>query len=63
MSQLLPVRQVIKERILPIGPSKFYSEVREQRLTLTKIGRRSYLTRDEIDRYIGSLPRVNGRLG
>ncbi len=41
-----------------LGNSKFYEEVAAGRLKLVKIGRRSFVTTDELRRYVAALQEV-----
>jgi len=54
MSALITKKQALEQ--LKIGKTKFHSELNEGRLNAVKIGRRLYVERAEIDRYIASLP-------
>ena len=38
-----------------IGHTKFYEEVRAGKITLVKIGKRSFVTDDELGRYVEAL--------
>ena len=54
MAKLNPV-PVAREVLGGIGHTKFYDLVQRGDLRLVKIGRRSFVTDDEIERYIDSL--------
>lgn len=54
--QLLTFDQVLSEW-LPISRSKLYSEIRRGRLRVTKLGRRSFVCRSDIEEYISTLRR------
>lgn len=41
---------------IPVGRSKLYEEIGSGRLTVVKIGRRSFVTDSELRRYVDSLP-------
>ena len=56
--QLLNSVKKCRHLLGDIGNSKFYEEVAAGRLKLVKIGRRSFLTTDEIRRYVASLQEV-----
>jgi excisionase family DNA binding protein len=43
-------------RILGIGRSTLYQIIKEGRLPVRKIGKRSLIMRDDIDRFVTSLP-------
>lgn len=43
-------------RIVGIGRSKLYQDVAAGKLTLKKHGRRSLVTRAELERYVAALP-------
>ncbi len=54
---LIPIKE--SRRLLGgIGHSKFYEEVAAGRLRLIKMGRRSFLSPDEIRRYVAALQEV-----
>ena len=42
---------------IPVGRSKLYEEISSGRLTVVKIGRRSFVSDNELRRYIDSLPK------
>lgn len=39
-----------------IGQTQFYEEVKEKRLTVRKVGRKSLITRDDAEIWLRSLP-------
>ena len=54
-SQLLSLDQVLTDW-LPISRSKLHQEVRAGRLTITRLGRRAFIARRDLEAYIHSLP-------
>jgi excisionase family DNA binding protein len=46
-------------RLLSIGRTALYEEIREGRIKALKRGRRTLITREEILRYAESLPEMN----
>jgi Helix-turn-helix domain len=51
---LFRVEEVLQDH-LPIGRSKFYDEVRAGRLAVVRIGRRTFVTAEELNRYVREL--------
>ncbi|MDF0495384.1 helix-turn-helix domain-containing protein [Bradyrhizobium yuanmingense] len=41
-----------------IGQTQFYEEVKEGRLPVRKVGRKSLITRDDAESWLQSLPRL-----
>lgn len=41
-----------------IGQTQFYEEVKEGRLPVRKVGRKSLITRDDAETWLQSLPRL-----
>lgn len=57
-SELLAIRSTELRRILPLGVTKIYEELKAGRLTAVKAGSRTYISRGEVARYIENLPRL-----
>ena len=53
-SQLLTFQQVLAGW-LPISRSMLYSEIRKGRIRVTKLGRRSFISRRDLENYLAGL--------
>jgi len=56
---LLTFDQVLSQW-LPISRSKLYAEIRSGRLRVIKLGRRSFISRKDLEQYISGLRRDSG---
>ena len=56
MRKLIPVKRVMAE-YLSIGNSKFYDLVRDGEIEVVKLGNRSYVTEEELDRFTDEVER------
>lgn len=52
--RLFSLEQVLTDW-LPISRSMLYSEIRKGRLRITKLGRRSFVSRQDLEDYIAAL--------
>lgn len=54
-ARLIPIREVSEEKLPGIGLTTIYKLVNEGELQKINIGRRSFITADSIEAYIGRL--------
>lgn len=55
---LIAIRSAERARLLPMGISKLYGEIREGRLQAVRLGGRVFIRQSEIQRYLAALPIV-----
>jgi excisionase family DNA binding protein len=60
----MPLKDIAEAlQTLSVGRTKFYSELNSGKIRAVKIGRRTYVASEELDRYVRDLPTYESKSG